>query len=213
MLTGCALPKLMPYADRDPNPVKDDKAVYLLAVTLRNAYRTGFQPSPSALYIAPADKGSQEKSATFIVDGKSLPGKDDADRDVYLLRAELAPGRYVIRTIFASAGGFPFLPTFEVPVHANLQVGPPGIYYLGHLEAIVRERQNGEFRAGPMVPLLDQAIGGASGGTFDIRIWDQWSTDEARFRQRFEALRNAPITLQVLPPFDRATAQRWWETH
>ena len=46
-------------------------------------------------------------------------------------------------------------------------------------QATVRERTGNEFKAGPSLPLIDQAIAGASGGIFDVDISDRWDTDES----------------------------------
>jgi len=75
----------------------------------------------------------------------------------------------------------------------------------------VRERQGNEFKAGASIPLIDQAVVGASGGTFDVEISDQFATDEALFRDKFVALKDIEIRKAILPPFDRAKAQKWWE--
>jgi hypothetical protein len=77
----------------------------------------------------------------------------------------------------------------------------------------VRERQENEFKAGPSIPLIDQAVAGASTGTFDIKISDNFVKDEAIFRSKFPALVGVPIRKSILPAFDRANAQKWWEAH
>lgn len=90
----------------------------------------------------------------------------------YLLRMEeLEPGEYVIRGLTRLGRAFPINGFFFAPVHAELTSAEPGVFYLGHIEATVRECKDNEFKAGPSIPLLlDQAIAGASGGTFDIEI-------------------------------------------
>src|SRR2546430_12996643 len=51
----------------------------------------------------------------------------------------------------------------SLPLHEELTVTQPGVFYLGHVDATVRERTGGEFKAGPSIPLIDQAeIGRAS---------------------------------------------------
>lgn len=89
----------------------------------------------------------------------------------------------------------------------------PGVFYLGHVDATVRDRKGDEFKAGPMLPLIDQAAAGASGGIFDIEVSDRWEPDEATFRSTFPELSTIVIQKSILPPFDRAQAQDWWEKH
>ncbi|RZI94399.1 MAG: hypothetical protein EOP39_30515 [Rubrivivax sp.] len=108
---------------------------------------------------------------------------------------------------------FPIMGTFFTPMHSTLTVSAPGVYYLGRVSAAVRERKDDEFRAGPPIPLIDQAVAGASGGTFEIEIVDAWNEDENRFRQRFPVIATHPVQKAILPAFDRPTAQKWWQDH
>ncbi|MDB4983094.1 MAG: hypothetical protein JWM82_3846, partial [Myxococcales bacterium] len=100
---------------------------------------------------------------------------------------------------------------FFAPLHAPLHVAAPGVYYLGHVDAAVREGVGNELKAGVSVPLIDQSIAGASGGTFDVAISDQWTIDEPLFRNAFPGLDGVPIQKMILPPFNRAVAQKWWQ--
>ena len=102
---------------------------------------------------------------------------------------------------------------FFTPMHSPLEAKERGIFYLGHINATVRERQGDEFKAGRTIPLIDQAIAGASTGTFDVAITDEFATDEALFRSKFPALEGVAIKKAILPTFDRAKAQKWWEAN
>jgi hypothetical protein len=77
----------------------------------------------------------------------------------------------------------------------------------------VRERVGGELTAGGPVPLIDQAVAGASGGTFDVAISDRWDIDGPRLVMAFPGLRQIAVQKVILPPFDRAAAQRWYDTN
>lgn len=98
-------------------------------------------------------------------------------------------------------------------MHSALESKEAGVFYLGYVSATVREHQGNEFKAGPVIPPIDQAIAGASGGTFDIEITDQFAVDEAVFRLKSLALAGAKIAKAILPSFDRNKAQLWWEAH
>ncbi|MGZ3238217.1 MAG: hypothetical protein ACXU8A_12670, partial [Burkholderiaceae bacterium] len=103
--------------------------------------------------------------------------------------------------------------SFFAPLHENLDATGPGVFYLGHVNAVVRARNGEEFKAGPAIPLIDQGVIGASGGSFDIEISDEWAKDESAFRTKFPALSGVTIQKAILPPFDRAKAQKWWEAN
>lgn len=140
-----------------------------------------------------------------------MDDKARVDDSHYVLRMPLEPGRYVIRGISSMASSFPINGFFFTPMHVPLTVKEPGVYYLGRVEATVRPRKGHEFRAGPVIPLIDQSVAGAAEGTFDVRFVDDWARDEEMFRRRFPALKDAQVRKAILPPFDRAVAQTWWE--
>ena len=102
-------------------------------------------------------------------------------------------------------------PYFFAPIHEELKSSEQGIYYLGNINATVRKRNENEFKAGPSIPLIDQAFAEASNGTFDILISDQWEVDGPEFKEAFPVLSQANIEKRILPKFDRDRAQKWWE--
>lgn len=207
LLTGCAGPAKMPFSDETNSSIQPDKAIFLMTATIKNIHKPSHQPVVS---IVSVEKGTLEKSSgnvSFKVDKKGTEGS------TYLVRMELERGEYVMRGIFGMSSSFPIHGFFFAPVHASIVSNEPGIYYLGHVDASVRARQPGDFKAGSMIPLIDQAVAGASTGTFDVVISDRWATDEARFKNKFPVLKDAQIKMAILPPFDRAFAQKYWEVN
>ncbi len=214
LLTGCATPTRMAFYDNPNEKPNSDKVVCLLSVTLKNSYRTSFQPK---LTVAHVERGAAAEHAdriNFTVDNLAkMEDNNAAKGNSYLLRFELDKGEYDIRGMSAMAQALIVNGFYFVPVHQRINAKYPGCYYLGHIEAIVRERKDNEFKAGPIIPLIDQAVTGASGGTFDVEISDQWGSDEAKFLEKIPGLKNVEVKKSILPPFDRAVAQKWWETH
>ena len=184
VLSGCATRTKMAFESDEERLTESSKPVFLMTATLKNTY----------------DKAKNESDSPDV-------------GSTYFLRMQLDPGRYEIRGLTSLTRSFPITAMFFAPVHASVEASGPGVFYLGHVTATVRERQGNEFKAGPSVPLIDQAVAGASGGTFDIEISDRLSVDEAAFRFRFPALKGIEIKKSLLPPFDRALAQKWWETN
>lgn len=190
LLAGCATPTRMAYGD--------------------DAQRTDAPANPVMLMGA----SDAKDRINFTMDDKARMETGNADAgNTYLLRMELPPGKYQIVGMTSRSGIFPVTGAFFAPLHIPLEVTDKGVFYLGQVNAVVRERQGNEFRAGPPIPLIDQAVIGASGGTFDIEIVDAQARDEALFRERFPALKDATIRKAMLPGFDRARAQKWWEEH
>jgi hypothetical protein len=212
LLTGCATPTKMAFQEDSAAITAASKPIFLMTATLKNGYRDSYQPEVLVVNVERKEVKDSNDRINFTMDEKAKVEPDPASGGkAYLLRLELDKGEYVIRGMTGFSGVFPIRGHFFSPLHAELKSADAGVYYLGHVEATVRERQEGEFRAGPPIPLIDQAATGFSGGTFDVAISDQLQTDEAAFRAKFPALRGVTIKKAILPAFDRAKAQKWWE--
>jgi hypothetical protein len=214
LLTGCATPTRMAYGDDAAAAEAPAKPVMLMTANFKNKYRPGYQPKLLVVHVERPGATEAKDRINFTMDDKARMETGAVESgNTYLLRMELPPGKYQIVGMTSRSGIFPVTGMFFAPLHLPLEVKDDGVYYLGHVSAVARERQGNEFRAGAPIPLIDQAVIGASGGTFDIDIIDAQASDEALFRQRFPALKDAPIRKAMLPPFDRARAQKWWEEH
>jgi hypothetical protein len=190
------------------------KPIFLMTATLRNSYRRGYQPKVVILNVEKEDAGQRSHRLSFPMDKKAKDEPDSPDLgNSYFIRMELEKGSYVIRGFTGISGIFPVRGQFFAPLHAEIRSSAPGVFYLGHVNATVRERTGNEFRAGSPLPLLDQAVTGFSGGTFDVEIIDQFEKDELEFKSRFPALRDVNIQKATLPPFVRDKAQKWWEAN
>jgi hypothetical protein len=190
------------------------KPVFLLTATLKNTYKTSFQPRLLAVNVEKPNAKDASDRLNFVVDKKAKDESDTPERgNNYLLRMELEPGQYEIRGLTSMSNSIFISAFFFTPMHTNITAKEPGVYYLGHVSATVRERQGDEFKAGPIIPLIDQAVVGAAGGTFDVAFTDGWEKDETMFRAKFPALEGVAITKAIMPSFDRAKAQQWWAAH
>jgi hypothetical protein len=214
LMTGCATRTKMAFESDDEKLTPASKPIYLMTATIKNTYRTSYQPKLLVVHVEKEGAKDAADRLNFTMDDKARQETGTAEAgNSYLLRMPLDPGRYDIRGLTSTVMSFPINGFFFAPIHSALDVKAPGIYYLGHVSATVRERQGNEFKAGPTLPLIDQAVAGASGGTFDIEITDRFATDEPLFRSKFPALKDAEIRKAVLPGFDRAKAQKWWEAN
>lgn len=210
--TGCATRGKMAFEDENEKVVENGQQILLMSVTIRNVYMPRYQPKLIVVNVEKPNAKDAQDRLNFVMDNKGRDESNGAAKgNHYLIRMVLEPGQYEIRGMGSLASAFPFHGGFFTPLHAKLEVKGSGVVYLGHIDAVVRQRQGNEFRAGGLIPLLDQAVTGASGGTFDVTISDAFVTDEALFKERFPALRGVSIGKSILAPFDRAVAQSWWE--
>lgn len=212
LVSGCATRTKMAFEDDSEKLADKSKPVLLMTATIKNSYKPSYQPKVLVLHVERPGATEAKDRFNFVMDAKAKEESDDpAKGSQYFIRMELEPGTYDIRGMTSMSQSFPVIASFFTPMHSPLEVKGSGVIYLGRVEATVRERQGNEFKAGPSIPLLDQALSGASGGTFDVVISDALAADEPVFRNRFPALKDAPIGKQILAPFDRAKAQDWWE--
>lgn len=212
LLSGCATRTEMAFG-KDSDRL-GAKPVYLMSVTLRNSYHESVQPRLLVVNVQkPGAKDSSDR-LNFLMDPKARMETDsEAAGNTYLIRMELDPGRHELVGLTSQGRRFPVTGLFFAPLVTSMEQREPGVYYLGHVEGTIRERQGNEFKAGPSVPLIDQAVIGASGGTWEIVISDNQASDEVLFRARFPGLAGLKIIPAVLPPFDRDNAQKFWEAH
>ena len=215
ILSGCATRADMAFSKHAKHQTIGDEPIYLMTVSIKNDYHTSFKPELLVINVERDVAVDKVDRIIFWMDDQAVISESDSDQvpNEYCLRMELAQGKYVIRGLTSQKMIFPINGFFFAPLHADLEAKGPGVYYLGHVNAFVRERTGEEFRAGPILPLIDQAVAGASGGTFDIEISDKWASDEALFRSKFPQLSKVEIKKAILPPLDRDKAQKWWADH
>ena len=214
LVTGCATPTKMAFQNDSNSIPSDMKPVLLMTVTLKNAYKTSYQPNLQFVQVEKKDAKNKIDRLNFAVDEKAISGTGTAETgNSYFIRMELENGEYVIRGLAGTSNSLMVYGSFFAPLHVDTNSSGTGVFYLGHVAATVRERKDGEFKAGPSIPLLDQAVTGFSGGTFEVEISDQFEKDIADFKARFPALSSVAIQKAILPSFDRAKAQKWWEEH
>jgi hypothetical protein len=210
-LAGCVAMQPMPMQTAS-DKLDAGKSTYLMSITLDNTCRDRFVPNVRTVQVVPGGMDSKEKPLFFQMDSAGLHEYEDKNkRPRYLVRLQLDPGAYTIRGTDGMARGFPIIGTFFTPLHFQVKAGQPGVYYLGSVHANVRERKGEEFRAGPPIPLIDQGVACASTGTFDVNVTDDFEADMALFNKAFTQLNGIRVQKAVVPPFDRAAAQKWWE--
>jgi hypothetical protein len=72
----------------------------------------------------------------------------------------------------------------------------------------MRERKNdNETRAGNITPLIDQAVVGASSGTYDVVAEDKFEEDMKLYRSEYPALQKVKVEKSVLPQWIRPENQ------
>lgn len=211
LFTGCATPQGMAVLDDAATVAKSNKSVYLMTVSLKNTFVPAYQPKLQSVKVM-KKSGEYHKILLFEADLLSRNETNSAATgSSYLLRMEIEPGEYTLLGLNSYGQSMLITGVFFTPLDLRLKVANPGVFYLGHIDATVRERKGEEFRAGSYLPSQEQKLTGASSGTFDVAITDQWDTDSTKFLNKFPALKGIKVQSAILPAFNRESIQRWWE--
>jgi hypothetical protein len=213
LFAGCTTEKGMANLDNPAVPSQTGKSVYLMTVTLRNTFVTSYQPRLFSVKLAKKTSSENQHFITFEPDPQSRSESNSvATGCSYLLRMELEPGTYTLVGLNCLGQSLMMNADFFVPIAARLKTPAAGAFYLGHIEATVRERKGDEFRAcGARLPTQEQRLTGAWGGTFDVVITDEWTADAAKFGAKFPAIATMNVQKDLLPAFERGRIQAWWE--
>lgn len=210
-LAGCAATQQMPL-QTPAEKLDASKSTFLMSITLDNTCRDRFVPWLRTVQVVSGPVDSKEKPLLFKMDSTGVHYYDDKNKPPkFLVRLQLDPGTYTLRGADSNVRAFPIVGTFFTPLHSPLKVGGAGVYYLGSVHANVRERKGDEFKAGPSIPLVDQGVACASTGTFDVNVTDAYDADMALFNKTFPQLGGVRVQKAIVPAFDRAVAQKWWE--
>lgn len=209
LLSGCAI-QPMAVNSKTESLKLDDKSVLLLTVDISRKEESRFQLEPRFMRAGLLDaKGSPTDEKMFRLDGDSRI-EVSQQKSIYTFRIPVSEGMTGIQQVTGVAAAFPIVAQFILPVGMQIPVANGKVIYLGRLEAVMRPRADNEYRAGPVIPLIDQAASGISGGTFDIKLVDRSDQDVPLIRNTYPALAKLPIETKIVPIPDREYLDRQW---
>ena len=211
VLGGCATVNQMAFDKKSNSVDVSTKSVVLMAIDVSRPDKSRFEPVPFIVNIEKPNAQSKQDRQNFKLDKNADTVKTEEGHTLFLARMALEPGQYKLLAVTGFARAFPINGLFQVPLQTDLNVQPRSIVYVGRVTATLRSRESGEFRAGPLLPLIDQAVAGMSNSTWDVTLDDRSDKDLPLFRETFKAAESAPIVKSPLPPFDRVAVQRWWD--
>ena len=193
------------------------ESIVLMSLRISNQYRPLFQArvhrwEGPTLFLQAKDREGQAQNITMkealaqaftVHDAYSSVANKYKD---FLVSIKLPLGKYTINWITGRAGS-PFLGAigyYTVPIFSDFELGAGKVVYLGRIEAVNRKKTNpDEASSGGLLPLIDQAAAGFSGGTFDVQIIDNYDQDMSVFKENFPILRKCTVEKSVLPPWER----------
>ncbi len=193
ILTGCAGKRPMALRSFKGESDLNDTSIGLFTLRTTNEYKPSFQPAVKWVEIVPSDSGKGKK---FKVEKPYRSVKKQFYE--YLISVNLKPGTYYVGMVMGRSKKVLISAFFEFDVGARFDIPQSSVVYLGHVDMINRKRKEGEPRSGSVIPLLDQAVAGYSGGTFDVVITDRRDNDIPVFLQKYPFLKGVSIETKIM---------------
>ena len=185
----------------------DYQSILLLNVRTKNALTTKHYLDSVALFL---EKDSEEIIHKCTYSQNTFKNIDNYGfYNTYTLLT-LDPGKYELKFVRgitrADISQGPSFGTgfFQVPLFKEINVERNQISYLGRVKAVLREKKDNEFSAGPATPLIPQSNTGIAKGTFDITIKDEFIVDQNSFVLRYPELAGKTIGKNVMAPWDKS---------
>jgi hypothetical protein len=210
-LGGCATVNHMAFDTQAKSVDVSKKAVVLVAIEVSRLDDSRFHVVPFVVNVEKPNAQSKQDRQNFELDKDQDVFVSADGHTLFLARMALEPGQYRLMTVTGFARAFPINALFQIPLVTDFNVRPGSITYLGRISATLRSRKSGEFRAGPLIPLIDQSVAGMSTSTWDVTIENRAQIDVPLYQKTFMALSSASIEIAPLPAFDREAAQHWWD--
>jgi hypothetical protein len=197
LVSGCAAVKPPALAKTTNQLDLSKESIVVLSLRVGNKFKPSYQPNLDYMYfeeISP-EAGKIHKYAV------NLYKSENEKYNEYLVSMQLHPGKYKFVTVPATSGIFPIRGTFNIPFNYEFAINPSEVAYLGNFEAYIEQKAtSNDSAAGPFIPLIDQAVSGASGGTFKLAIKDNFMEAVRNFRTEYPVLNKYPIKNTVIKP-------------
>jgi len=209
LLFGCA--NRLPIAvDSSTTRLElNEQALLLMTVDISRQEKSRFMPIPDFLAVDLVKADGQIESKTIPLDGDGYLYPDD-ENAIYAFRFQVPAGEVRIKGIFGRAKAFPIAGSFVLPVGMTIHSQKEEVLYLGRVNALLRPRIDHEYRAGAVIPLIDQAVTGLSTGTFDVHVSDMSDEDLRLMRTAYPAIAGLPVASRISPVIDREFLDREW---
>lgn len=202
MVAGCAGHKMALAKGQSGKDIAN-KSIALLSVKVSNRNVPKCQPDITGALLCPQSETCSRPLPFFHKTEEAYKSVEGSFKE-YLLSFDLDPGTYDLRWIGARYSNILVEAGGKVPLDMKIDFLPNKIVYLGHLDVVLREKNNdNETRAGSLFPLIDQAAAGFSSGTFDVVVEDKYDEDMMAFVSEYPVLRDIKVERSLLPKWTR----------
>ncbi len=199
LLNGCAARRNMAFTKNIQQIDISKESIAIFTLKTFNSYKPGCEPFADFVTIKNSNGTGQEEYKYFT----NLPTKKVKEQyNEYLLSMQMTPGEYLLDKISGMVMLYHMngnCGSYDIPISSTFKVEPNSVVYIGRIEADnVKRVSDDELRAGPVLPLIDQAIAGYYTGTFRVKVYDNFDEDIQSFTNEFPALKNQKIVKGIL---------------
>lgn len=203
ILGGCATMREAPISSKTTTVDTSKESIAFMTLRVANQKNVSYQPDMKYAYVSENRTGDKNKYSFKI---EAPTHKVDYLFNEYVISISVQPGEYVLRNLYGQSGFFPVIGSFDIPMYKKISIPANQVIYLGHIDATVVDRtSDDQLRAGSVLPLIDQAVVGASGGTFKIDIQDKFDVDTAYIRDKYPAFKAVNIQNMTFTPWIKPT--------
>lgn len=200
LMVGCAMN--LPSQFERKLSFLDRKGLVLATITVHNKIDESDSLIPITYLIGNNGDNDYEKYSHHFI--RCLT----ENRDAYLIVMDLNSGEHFFYSIRGQVRGDWTIPLFEVPMLVNFTIKANEIIYIGNIHLVLRKKaSDSEFRAGPIIPLVDQMVIGDA--TFDVEINDAYEKDMNEFEKAFPNIKGYNVVKRILPSWRRPSPQEF----
>ncbi len=189
------------------------ESICLVSLKTENQWKPDHTPKVNIIRVVSEETGKEYKF-TPVAGGLnkmiSMTLKDafKPDRNSgpveYLLSLKLPPGSYRISSISGMSVSPLLRCNFNFPFDTSFSVYSDEVVYLGRIEMSNRQKtSDDELPSGSKFPLIDQVVCGFSGGTFVVKIYDNFDKDLIMFQKEYPVISHKEIGKRVMPSWKR----------
>ena len=194
LFTGCVSTKNMPLQSAGlEEKAAPENSILFGKIRVNNINKPGHQPKLTSVVVEENGKSQVFANPTLLSESRE-EGKD------YFFSIDSAPGKANIKTInFFRQVPLLVMAMAQLQLETEIEVPENKIVYLGNIDASIKPRQEGQPRAGSVIPLIDQAVAGFSNGAFEVTVSDNSEEDLKAFLKQFPYMQDKEVVKSILP--------------
>lgn len=182
----------MPLSETVKEIDTSQKSILLGRITIQNKNKPNHQPELLAVFI-------KKDGKDFSFTKPSLITEIDNESKEYIFSLASEPGVAELNLMRFLRQAFLINGTADLPFKQEIVFPENEIVYIGNINASIVPREEGQPRAGSVIPLIDQSVTGFSTGTFVVEVSDNYDEDIDLIIKKFPYLASKKITKMILP--------------